>query len=860
MDSEETDLDFLIGDKMSRDLKFEDDVLNSSQNDTGSQNGNRGLEDYVDFSFISSHSEHEKHHDEIDATPDPDIESKENSEIEAGEQATFDINEATINFLDGVEEESETEESREDLKFDPEMAVQSDSEEVAAPFMSFSEVGDALSDSNEPQESDSGKKLPLDRPEPDGEFAFMDESETELAISQSEAEKDDKDRDESDLAHHEHEPVLESENIDDDADVAIEWQRSGQRLDAAPDFEESDEANRRTDSEELDAPLILPQKSRSTRSEGPRAGPAPQEENEAIAQKKPFSGHTKKQNIFKEPISLSVLFENTRLLGLDIGVDSIKYVHLKKGPLGVKLINCGIYPIRQTGAEESEEERKEVIARTLSENLNVKIFKNTLINSAVSGLEVLFKNIQVPRMNHKELEKAVPWACRKDFPFPIESTTFEYKVLNKKSKRKEEKWEVFVVAAQYAVIENHLEILRQANIMPHKISTIPVALWNGFLQFAKPDVDKCCLVVEIGKNASHIVFVSKGELQFAREISTAGADFTQALTGAVFVEGKEIVWDEQRSEIIKKKYGFPDSSEDEETEEGIPLTEITAMMGPVFEKLVKEIQRTIDFFKEKHKEASPEKIFLTGGGALLKNLTSRLESELNLPVEDLNPFNTIPLKKFRKQDLLRSWGPRFAVAVGLALDKHKELNLLPDKLKEWRVVQYFKRLYKYVFVILLLSMILMSQNTSEKLARIKEEFAEARSQYELIAPKREQYMNLQQEIRELQKVKEDYDATLDTNVKASNHLKAISHLIRPNMTLTSLNIEHRQAPSNGKQNVEQEILVLNGIAFENNSMEGINLAKFLLDLKNSSYFNGIYLRTQKIREDGSLQFTIECEI
>ncbi len=43
-------------------------------------------------------------------------------------------------------------------------------------------------------------------------------------------------------------------------------------------------------------------------------------------------------------------------------------------------------------------------------------------------------------------------------------------------------------------------------------------------------------------------------------------------------------------------------------------------------------------------------------------------------------------------------------------------------------------------------------------------------------------------------------------------------------------------------------------------MEGINLAQFLLDLEKSNYFYDIELKTQKIREDGNLEFLLECVI
>ncbi|MFQ5825495.1 MAG: hypothetical protein ACE5JB_15760, partial [bacterium] len=59
--------------------------------------------------------------------------------------------------------------------------------------------------------------------------------------------------------------------------------------------------------------------------------------------------------------------------------------------------------------------------------------------------------------------------------------------------------------------------------------------------------------------------------------------------------------------------------------------------------------------------------------------------------------------------------------------------------------------------------------------------------------------------------------------------------------------------------ITQEFVILTGVAFENNSMEGINLANFLLEVEESNYFSAISLKNQRIREDGGLEFTIEFQ-
>ncbi|MFQ5864665.1 MAG: type IV pilus assembly protein PilM [bacterium] len=613
-------------------------------------------------------------------------------------------------------------------------------------------------------------------------------------------------------------------------------------------------------SEEKEEPFALPK--RPTASKTDKKKFIKSEDNKDTPAQVLSSGKQSRQSVLKASFSLSSIFEKSQLLGLDIGTRSLKYVILKKAAGGLKLIHCGIRPIPKASEDADEEEQNALISQVLQQTLKSKSLKNTLVTSSVSGLEVMFHNVQVPKMARKDLNKAVPWACRKDFPFPIESGVIEFKIIEDKHKESRGKLDVLVIGAQESLVSKHVGILTKAHIAPAKVSTVPVALWNVFRLLVKKDVDKCYAVIDIGAISSHIVMINRGQIEFAREITTGGDDFSEALTGSIFIDGKEIVLNRNRANQIKKEYGFSDSRKDGCTEEGIPLKEVSVMMGPVLERLVNDIQRTIEFYKEKFQIKVVEKILLTGGGSFVKNLCPNLARELNLKVEILNPFDLLCTRKIANQHELQKLGPRFAVSVGLALDTSKDLNLLPQQLKGAHTFQYIKRIFRYLFVIVILLMTLLSQNISQQVTKIEREFKRIRKEYKMAEPKRQQYVELQKRLTTLKTTYDSYKSKLEVNLSASNHLRVISHLIPRNIALTSLKIEHRDVKIKEKESqvISREIVILTGVAFENNFLEGINLAKFLLELEKSDYFSEIALRNQRIREDGGLDFVIECQI
>ena len=609
-------------------------------------------------------------------------------------------------------------------------------------------------------------------------------------------------------------------------------------------------------SNEVEQPLILPQES------SPKKWDLSSEKTVRKAPGVNFHDKTVKQNIFTTSIPLVSLFENSQLLGLDIGTRTLKYIILKKTARGIRLVDCVLRPIPTAPVDASSADKKTLITDLLRTQIKSRVLKNTLVTSVVTGMEVLFLNIRVPKLSGKELDQAVRWTCKKDIPFPIESTVIDYRVKEKSDKKSDAKLDVFVIAAQEEFVSNHLDILKTAHINPVKVSTVPVALVNLFKALVKRDTDRSYAIIDIGAESSHIVFMNQGQLQFTREITTAGEEFTEALVGSIFVEGKEITVDRERAEQIKKQYGFPDESGEGSTTEGIPLKEISVVMRPILERLLNNIQRTIDFYKEKFRVHSLEKVFLSGGGALLKNLRKNLSHELNLGVEILNPFEIMSTKKITNTQDLERMAPRFAVAVGLALDRKKTLNLLPKDMRSSHFLQIFKKVFRYLFVIILLAIILYTQNLIRNAIETETQIKTIKQEYKEFEPKRRLFVALQAKLEHLKAKNKIYESEIEIDLKSSNHLRAVSHWMPKNIALTSLRIEHRYEKVKDKKDefIEKEILVLQGVAFADNSMEGINLVKLLLAVQKSDYFVRIKLINQKIRQDSNLEFTLECEI
>lgn len=107
------------------------------------------------------------------------------------------------------------------------------------------------------------------------------------------------------------------------------------------------------------------------------------------------------------------------------------------------------------------------------------------------------------------------------------------------------------------------------------------------------------------------------------------------------------------------------------TPEAVPIAvAIHNAMSNRLMELAGEIARSVEFLASQRPNLTVARVYLAGGGALLRDLDRFLEAQLGVPVERLNPFRYMDLSAVAERlgrDYLEQTAPLYAVAVGLAL-------------------------------------------------------------------------------------------------------------------------------------------------------------------------------------------------
>jgi hypothetical protein len=103
------------------------------------------------------------------------------------------------------------------------------------------------------------------------------------------------------------------------------------------------------------------------------------------------------------------------------------------------------------------------------------------------------------------------------------------------------------------------------------------------------------------------------------------------------------------------------------SEEEYVKTQISDAIMPVFQELVTELRRSLDFYRNRANGLGAQQVVITGGTAKVPGLAEYLAANLEVPVVVGNPLQFLSTGPKADPNYLQDVGPHFPVSVGLAI-------------------------------------------------------------------------------------------------------------------------------------------------------------------------------------------------
>jgi type IV pilus assembly protein PilM len=335
------------------------------------------------------------------------------------------------------------------------------------------------------------------------------------------------------------------------------------------------------------------------------------------------------------------------LFGLDFGSSTYKVVKLEDQAEKIRLASLGVIQAPSPGIEsDSDNDLKQVVEAIKKVKTDAKI-PTSQVALALPESKVYTRVIEMPSLTDEELSSAMEWEAEQYIPIPLSEVNLDWQVLARPGKGFEEKkMEVLLVAAPKALIRKYSKVAEEAGLEIMSLESEIIAISRAVV--GEEEVAK--VVLNLGGRSTDIAIVRSGQVVFTRSIGTGGVSISRAVASTLNL-------DLAQAEEYKKAYGFLENQL-----EG----KVRGAIVPIFNVIVSEIKKAIDYYVTKASDNKLGSIVVSGGTALLPGAIAYLAENLGIEVLVANPFAKMLMDE-RSEKLLSASAPLYAVAVGLAM-------------------------------------------------------------------------------------------------------------------------------------------------------------------------------------------------
>lgn len=370
--------------------------------------------------------------------------------------------------------------------------------------------------------------------------------------------------------------------------------------------------------------------------------------------------------------------------GIDVGQCAVKAIRLQdsNGEVTATAFDYIEYPkiLSQPDADPDQLTR-EALEQFLSRN---KI-KGDMVVIAVPGQSGLARFVKLPPVEEKKVADIVRFEAKQQIPFPLEEVVWDFQKLGSGEVTDGFAMgtEIGLFALKRDMVFRYLQHFKDVNVEVHVVQMAPLALCNyvAYDLISSNDGEgeegdkkkKCIVALDIGTDNSNLVITDGDCIIWQRPIPLGGNHFTRALT-------KDMKLTFAKAEHLKKNaVKSPD------------LKKILASLKTVLNDFVGEVQRSLGYFTNTHRDAQVQYMIGLGNAFRLPGLQKYLQEKLQLEVRKLTKLEKVQGEEVTAAPTFIENLPGFSVAYGLALQglnkTRLHTNLLPYEVRVERLVR-----------------------------------------------------------------------------------------------------------------------------------------------------------------------------
>jgi len=340
------------------------------------------------------------------------------------------------------------------------------------------------------------------------------------------------------------------------------------------------------------------------------------------------------------------MFFSKKIIGIDIGVGSIKVVEISRSGKRKNLLNYGELKsefINSNAKENTLQFSNDSIAKAIRAILNEAGIKTKEVIFSVPDFLTFFTSFEIPRMTEREIPGAVQYNASQFVTLPISEVTLDWQVMKKDPNDKNSPIRVLLVAIPNKLIQNYQIIAKLAGLDLYALEAEAFGLTRALTQ----DDRKVLCLIDIGVQTSTINITEGNYLRRSYSFDFSSNKIDSSISSILKIDKKS-------AENLKIKEGLLSKNKNS----------VDSILNLV-DVLISEVRVVMDNFT-KEEARTIEKIYLTGGTSNMPGLKEYFKEKFNKEVFIPNCFSGISYPAALEK-IIVDLAPRFSAAVGVAL-------------------------------------------------------------------------------------------------------------------------------------------------------------------------------------------------
>jgi type IV pilus assembly protein PilM len=365
-------------------------------------------------------------------------------------------------------------------------------------------------------------------------------------------------------------------------------------------------------------------------------------------------------------ISFNFTNRNSQTIGLDVGNNTINMVPLSGNGSPASVLAADKVRIdADTGAETAT--RNEAIASAIKQVMARGRFVGRNVVTSLPSEQLHITSLRLPPMDEKGLKNALREEARDRFGLDSDLDVISHFAVGEVQHGEGLKNELIMFAANHQAIQNHINLIEKAELIPVGIDPRPCALFRSFIRSLRrqEDREKTIVFVDLSSRFTTVVFGRGGEIGFVKEIPIGDERFDTQIS-----EKLGIGQDEARVLRASLRSEKGRGSGDGRMKGNIdPSTRqvIVDVVTTVAQELAREISLCFKYYTVTFRGKRVQRAIFAGGGSYESILLNVLKRQLTVEIEVAEPFRGFDMTNVNFASDRRSNLCEWAVAVGLGL-------------------------------------------------------------------------------------------------------------------------------------------------------------------------------------------------